>query len=272
MPTTRSDKLQLLMNRSSHAAFATILMLFCVLAANGQTKPPDSAGTGKATTSGVFRVGGGVTMPRITYQTRPEYSETAREVGLEGTCALWVIVGSDGKARVSKVARSLGLGLDEKAIEAVSSWKFEPARHEGEPVTVMMEVKVPFRLNPNENAKISDLRAKADAGEPGAELELSSAYFDGRDVPKNEVQGLRLLESAANQGLAEAQFQMGEHAFAQGGGSADYVNAYMWYELARRGGYKRSAKMLKKLSSEMSREQLLDAKERVKTWQSAPVK
>jgi hypothetical protein len=60
----------------------------------------------------------------------------------------------------------------------VSSWKFEPARHEGEPVTVMMEVKVPFRLNPNENAKISDLRAKADAGEPEAELQLSSDYFD----------------------------------------------------------------------------------------------
>jgi TonB family protein len=248
-------------------------MLFCVLVANGQTKPPDSTDTGKAPTSGVFRVCGGVSWPRITYQTRPEYSETAREAGLEGTCALWVIVGLDGKARVSKVARSLGLGLDEKAIEAVSSWKFEPARREGgEPVTVMMEVKVPFRLNPNENAKISDLRAKADAGEPEAELELSSAYFDGRDVPKNEVQGLRLLESAANQGLAKAQFQMGEHAYARGGGSADYVNAYVWYELARRGGYKGSAKMLKKLSSEMSREQLSDARKRVNTWQSAPAK
>lgn len=131
MPTTRSDKLQLLMNRSSHAAFATTLMLFCVLAANGQATRPDSPDTGKATTSRVFRVGGGVTMPRLTYQTRPEYSETAREVGLEGTCVLWVIVDRDGKARVSKVGRSLGLGLDEKAIEAVSSWKFEPAAARG---------------------------------------------------------------------------------------------------------------------------------------------
>jgi len=258
--------------KANHTCFITTMMLFCSLAAHGQTQPPDNADAGKTPPGGVFRIGGGVTSPRVTYQPSPEYSENARAAGLEGTCVLYVIVGRDGLPRHIKVLRTLGLGLDEKAIEAVSYWRFEPARKDGEPVTVAIKVEVPFRLHPNENAKISELRKKADAGDPKAELELSRAYFGGRDVPKNEVQGLRLLESAANRSFAEAQFLMGEHAYDHGSSSADYVNAYMWFELARRGGYKDSDKMLREVAHKMSPEQLSDAKTRVDNWPSAPAK
>ena len=59
---------------------------------------------------------------------------------------LWVVVGADGRTKDIRVQRSLGLGLDEKAIEAVKTWKFEPARKDGQPVAVQINVEVNFRL------------------------------------------------------------------------------------------------------------------------------
>jgi len=59
---------------------------------------------------------------------------------------LWLVVDSNGRPRDIRVVRSLGLGLDEKAIEAVRTWKFEPARKAGLPVAVQVNVEVTFRL------------------------------------------------------------------------------------------------------------------------------
>ncbi len=59
---------------------------------------------------------------------------------------LWLIVGPDGKPHDIKVARALGMGLDQKAIEAVRNWKFEPAMKDGKPVAVQINVEVNFRL------------------------------------------------------------------------------------------------------------------------------
>jgi len=90
--------------------------------------------------------GGGVSAPRVIFQPDPEYSEEARKAKYQGTCVLWLVVGPDGKPRDIRVARSLGLGLDEKAIEAVKTWKFEPAMKDGKPVAVQINVEVSFRL------------------------------------------------------------------------------------------------------------------------------
>lgn len=59
---------------------------------------------------------------------------------------LWTIVGTDGRVRDIRVARRLGRGLDEKAIEAVKQWKFERAMYEGKPVAVQINVEITFRL------------------------------------------------------------------------------------------------------------------------------
>jgi TonB family protein len=59
---------------------------------------------------------------------------------------LWLVVGADGKPREIRVQRTLGLGLDEKAIEAVKTWRFEPALKDGKPVAVQINVEVSFRL------------------------------------------------------------------------------------------------------------------------------
>ena len=83
---------------------------------------------------------------RERFTPDPEYSEEARKAKYQGTCVLWLIVGPDGRPRDIHVARSLGLGLDEKAIEAVKQWKFEPAMKDGKPVAVQINVEVGFRL------------------------------------------------------------------------------------------------------------------------------
>jgi TonB family protein len=108
--------------------------------------PGVGPGRGGGIGGGVFRVGGGVSAPKALYAPDPEYSEEARKAKYQGTCVLWLVVGPDGRPRDIKIARSLGLGLDEKAIEAVKTWKFEPAMKDGKPVAVQINVEVSFRL------------------------------------------------------------------------------------------------------------------------------
>ena len=76
----------------------------------------------------------------------PEYSEEARKAKYQGTVVLWMIVDPNGSPRDVRVTRSLGMGLDQKAIEAVRKWKFEPAMKDGKPVAVQISVEVNFRL------------------------------------------------------------------------------------------------------------------------------
>jgi TonB family protein len=108
--------------------------------------PGVGPGWGGGIGGGPYRVGGGVSAPRILFAPDPEYSEEARKAKYQGTVVLWVVVGPDGRPRDVRVQRSLGLGLDEKAVEAVRTWKFDPARKDGQPVAVQINVEVNFRL------------------------------------------------------------------------------------------------------------------------------
>jgi TonB family protein len=108
--------------------------------------PGVGPGWGGGIGGGAYRVGGGVSAPRALYAPDPEYSEEARKAKWQGTVVLWVIVGPDGKPRDIRIQRSLGMGLDEKAIEAVRQWKFDPAKKDGQPVAVQINVEVNFRL------------------------------------------------------------------------------------------------------------------------------
>ena len=94
----------------------------------------------------MFRIGGGVSPPRLTYKVEPEYSEEARKAKYQGTVVLAIQVWEDGRAHNIRVIRSLGLGLDEQAIEAVQQWKFVPGKKDGIPVKVRANVEVNFRL------------------------------------------------------------------------------------------------------------------------------
>jgi len=95
---------------------------------------------------GVFRPGAGVSPPRVIYQTDPEFSEEARKAKYQGTCVLGLIVDSSGRPTNIHVVSSLGMGLDEKAIESVRNWKFEPGQKDGHNVAVEIAVEVDFHL------------------------------------------------------------------------------------------------------------------------------
>jgi len=84
-----------------------------------------------------LKVGGDVSPPRPLYAPNPEYSEKAREAGYQGSCVLRLTVGEDGKPQDTRIERGLGMGLDERAIDAVRRWTFEPARKNGKPVAVV---------------------------------------------------------------------------------------------------------------------------------------
>jgi protein TonB len=103
-------------------------------------------GEGGGVGGGVFRMGGGVSAPTVLSKVEPEYSEEARKAKYQGTVMLYVEVDTSGRPRNLRVIRSLGLGLDEKAMEAVEKWKFRPGYKDGKPVVVAATIEVNFRL------------------------------------------------------------------------------------------------------------------------------
>lgn len=103
-------------------------------------------GEGGGVGGGAFRIGGGVSAPVPILKVEPEYSEEARKAKFQGTVLLAIVVDEDGRTRNIRVVRSLGMGLDEKAIEAVSKWRFRPGYKDGKPVPVQANVEVNFRL------------------------------------------------------------------------------------------------------------------------------
>jgi periplasmic protein TonB len=96
---------------------------------------------------GIYPAGkGGVTVPQVVYSPEPSFSEEARKSKTQGIVLLLIVVGPDGKPYNIRVQQSLGMGLDEKAIEAVSRWRFRPATFNGPPVATQIAVEVNFRL------------------------------------------------------------------------------------------------------------------------------
>src|SRR5580704_17101262 len=108
--------------------------------------PGSGMGYGGSFGGGVYAIGNGVYSPIIIHKVEPEYSEEARKARWQGVVQLSVIVDETGHPRDIKVAQSLGLGLDQKAIEAVEKWLFKPGTKDGKPVAVFATIQVSFHL------------------------------------------------------------------------------------------------------------------------------
>jgi protein TonB len=100
------------------------------------------AGTG----GGPYRPGSGITPPSILREVKPVYTEEGRRRGVEGDVVMEVVVRADGTIGNVRVLQGLGSGLDQRAVDAVRQWRFNPARRHGTPVAVMVEIAVEFRL------------------------------------------------------------------------------------------------------------------------------
>jgi len=104
-------------------------------------------GYGGNTGGGLERIGGRVSGPIPLFQPEAEFSDEARRAKYQGICVISVIVDAQGNPQNPRVVRALGMGLDEKALEAVRKYKFKPAMKDGKtPVAVMVNIEVNFRL------------------------------------------------------------------------------------------------------------------------------
>lgn len=104
-------------------------------------------GSGWNTGGGLATVGGRVSAPVPLFQPEAEFSDEARRAKYQGVCLVALIVDAQGNPQNVHIVRPLGMGLDEKAMEAVRKYKFKPAMRDGKtPVPVMVQVEVNFRL------------------------------------------------------------------------------------------------------------------------------
>ena len=93
-----------------------------------------------------YRVGEGVKRPVLIHKVEPVYTQEARDAKLEGKVVALIEVGADGVIRNVEIVKPLGMGLDEKAVEALRQWRFQPAEKDGQPVAVKASIEMSFRL------------------------------------------------------------------------------------------------------------------------------
>jgi TonB family protein len=190
--------------------------------------------------SAPLKVGGDVSAPRVIYQPDPEYSERARKAGHQGSCVLRLIVGTDGKPYDISEVRTVGMGLDEKAIEAVRRWVFEPARRAGEPVAVQIDVEVSFRVNrdateifsPEQLQQMSEDRARAqgriykdpEGRNPRACRQLSSSDSEHHSGPVVTIGELSFEGNLLMTGADQAQISASIRQQAYSGDRSEVIS------------------------------------------------
>ena len=113
---------------------------------DGYGPGPGGPGLGDSDMNGRGGSRGSFTAPVAIYKPEPPYTEDARRAKLQGTVVLLIDIDAHGQAQNIRVLRSLGLGLDERAMETVKTWRFKPAYSDGKPVTATATIEVNFRL------------------------------------------------------------------------------------------------------------------------------
>ena len=112
----------------------------------GGVGPHNGSGWGPGDGPGLYSPGGDVSEPVALFTPEAEFSDEARRAKYQGVCMISIIVDTRGNAVNPRILRTLGMGLDEKALAAVSRYRFKPAMRHGQPVPVRITVAVDFRL------------------------------------------------------------------------------------------------------------------------------
>lgn len=110
------------------------------------TGPGVGEGEGGGFGGGAYRLGSGVDPPALIRRVDPDYTEDALRRKIQGEVILEVVILQDGRIGQLRVVDSLDPGLDRNAISAVRQWLFRPGQLQGQPVAVIAEVVVEFRL------------------------------------------------------------------------------------------------------------------------------
>jgi protein TonB len=108
--------------------------------------PGIGPGHGGGFGGGAYRLGSGIEPPQLLRSVEPAYTSEALQKKLEGDVVLEVVILADGTVGEVRVLRGLETGLDQNAIAAARQWRFVPGKLRGEPVAVVAEIVVEFRL------------------------------------------------------------------------------------------------------------------------------
>ena len=82
----------------------------------------------------------------LIYRVEPEFSEDARKAKFQGMVVLMIEISTDGRPQNASIVENPGLGLGDKAIEAVQKWRFRPALRGATPIVSTARVEVYFHL------------------------------------------------------------------------------------------------------------------------------
>ena len=242
----------------------------------------------------VYRAGPGILSPKLLKKRAPVYSEEARQAGIQGTVVLEVTVNERGEPTDISVVSPLGFGLDERAREAIEQWRFQPGTREGKPVKIRTMIEVTFKrtdiaydtgaerrrtafnlavrdlqkheekttarsvesiqrladenfppamytkaifmregkLLPKDDVESVRLLTNAAAKRHGPSMyELGVMYIEGRDLPIDPEKGMKLIRDAATLGSKQAAFYLGAHYEAGEGLPRDSDKARRYFRL-----------------------------------------
>ncbi len=128
-------------------AVALLLLLPAPFLAAQQPTPPSDPTAPTQANEPIYKIGGHISAPEIEHRVTAQYTDEARRAHYQGVCLVSLIVNAQGNPVNVHIARSLGMGLDEKALEAIRQYKFRPAMRNGKtPVPVQINIEVDFRL------------------------------------------------------------------------------------------------------------------------------
>lgn len=160
--------------------------------------------------AGVHRPGPDVISPILEAKTPPDYSEAARQAGLEGTVLLKAVIAEDGSATGIRVTRPLGLGLDERAIEALRRWRFTPGLFQGRPAPVETDIAVDFFL-PSRQSRWHLIRAVFHPPEGASEPVFREVYYpSGAGVARTAIDDARIVNAMGRFAGVSLSFDVNE--------------------------------------------------------------
>jgi TonB family protein len=149
--------------------------------------------------------------PQVLQKTDPEYSEEARIAGLEGAVTLTGTITEQGIPRDMRVTESLGFGLDEKALAAIQQWRFTPATRQGQPVSVVMEIPVDFRL-PEKQSRWHLIRAKFTPPDGASRPQFSKTNYPyGVGISLSAFEEAIVIRAIGREATATVAFDVDEH-------------------------------------------------------------
>jgi TonB family protein len=186
----------------------------------------------------VLRIGPGIRSPKLIHKTEPSYSSAARDAHVQGLVLLQIVVDEKGLPQDITVLSPLGFGLDEKAIEAVSAWRFKPGEKGGWPVKIQATVEISFRFagdafdekaeqrrmqfnaimarirkDPSTKPSEKEVAAIEDSAKhksAAARYVLGKWQREGFGVPKDEAAGLANIQQAADLNFGPALYFVGK--------------------------------------------------------------